>query len=128
MNITITPRATEELRKAVDNFRTEDQTLPEGVRVYVAHQCGCGNANFGMGFDEPGTEDNKIDVGGVTLLVDPASAPLLENAQVDYSDDLMQQGFLINTPKAAGGGGCGCGGHGHGDGHAHGHDHGDHQH
>jgi iron-sulfur cluster assembly protein len=125
MNITITPRATEELRKAVDNFRTHDQGLPEGVRVYVAHQCGCGNANFGMGFDEPGAEDNKIDVGGVTLLVDPASAPLLENAEVDYSDDLMQQGFLINTPQA--GGGCGCGGHGHG-GHDHAHDHAGHQH
>jgi iron-sulfur cluster insertion protein len=118
MNITVTPRASEELRKAVDTFRQQEENLPEGVRVFVQHQCGCGNANFGMGFDNPEDEDSRIDVGGITLLVDPMAAPLLENAQVDYSDDLMQQGFVIQTPNA--GGGCGCGG-GHGHGHAHQH-------
>jgi Fe-S cluster assembly iron-binding protein IscA len=45
----------------------------------------------------------------VTLIVDPESAPFLDDAEMDYSDDLMGQGFRINAP----GGGCGCGGHGH---------------
>jgi iron-sulfur cluster assembly accessory protein len=121
MNITVTPRASEELLKAVEQFRQQEEALPEAVRVYVAHQCGCGTAKFGMGFDEPDADDNRIDIGGVTLLVDPMAAPLLDNAEVDYSDDLMQQGFLINTPNV--GGGCGCGGHGH-----EGHDHAGHNH
>jgi iron-sulfur cluster assembly protein len=120
MNLTVTPRASEELRKAFDQFKEQEQTLPNAVRVYVAHQCGCGSASFGMGFDEPEPDDTTFEVSGVTLLVDPVAAPLLEDAQVDYSDELMQHGFLINTPNA--GGGCGCGGGGHGHGHE-GHNH-----
>ena len=120
MNITVTPRAADELKKAAET-RAEG---PETIRVMVQSQCGCGNAHFAMGFDAPEQDDNRIDLGGVTLLVDPNSAPFLEGAEMDYSDDLMGQGFRIN----AAGGGCGCGGHGHG-GHDHGgHDHGHHHH
>jgi iron-sulfur cluster assembly accessory protein len=108
MNMTVTPRASDELRKAIEARRQEEAT--DTVRVMVQSQCGCGNAHFAMGFDEPEEGDDRIDLGGMTLLVDPFSAPFLENAEMDYSDDLMGQGFRINT---AGGGGCGCGGHGH---------------
>ena len=109
MNMTVLPRASEELRKAVEQRRQENET--DTVRVLVQSQCGCGNAHFAMGFDEPAEGDNRIEVNGVTLLVDPNSAPLLDNAELDYSDDLMGQGFKINAANA--GGGCGCGGHGH---------------
>lgn len=108
MNITVSPRAVDELKKAVDTQGQEEQ-VPSTVRVMVQSQCGCGAAHFAMGFDEPQADDNRIDLGGVTLLVDPDSAPFLENAEMDYSDDLMGRGFRINAP----GGGCGCGGHGH---------------
>jgi Fe-S cluster assembly iron-binding protein IscA len=60
-----------------------------------------------MGFDEAKQEDNQVDLGGVTVLVDPNSAPVLDNARMDYSDDLMGKGFRIDAP----GGRCGCGGH-----------------
>jgi iron-sulfur cluster assembly protein len=111
MNITISPRAVDELKKAVAE-QGEEQGV-NTVRVMVQSQCGCGAAHFAMGFDEPQEDDNRIDLGGVTLLVDPASAPFLENAEMDYADDLMGRGFKIN----AAGGGCGCGGHGHGHNH-----------
>lgn len=107
MNMTVSPRAVDELKKAVETSGTED--APSTVRVMVASQCGCGAAHFAMGFDQPEADDNAIDVGGVTLLVDPASAPFLENAEMDYSDDLMGKGFRISSPS----GGCGCGGGGH---------------
>jgi iron-sulfur cluster assembly protein len=66
-----------------------------------------------MGFDAPEDDDDRLDLGGVTLLVDPATAPFLEGAEVVYveSEDLTQRGFKINTSQQ--GGGCGCGGHGH---------------
>lgn len=108
MNLTVTPRATDELKKAAESRRTAEG--PDSVRVLVASQCGCGAAHFQMGFDNPEPDDNRIDLGGVMLLVDPNSAPFLEDAEVDYSDDLMGRGFRIN---AANGGGCGCGGHHH---------------
>lgn len=105
MNINVLPRASEELSKAVEARRQENAT--DTVRVLVQSRCGCGSAHFAMGFDEPEEGDNRIDINGVTLLVDPDSAPFLDNAEMDYSDDLMGQGFRINP---ANGGGCGCGG------------------
>jgi iron-sulfur cluster assembly accessory protein len=105
MNLMVSPRATDELKKAIESR----QEGPETVRVLVQSQCGCGAAHFAMGFDAPQPDDNRIDLGGVMLVVDPDSAPFLDNAEMDYSDDLMGQGFRINAP----GGGCGCGGHGH---------------
>ncbi len=111
MSITmnVSPKAQDELKKAIET-REEG---PQAVRVLMQSQCGCGTAHFAMGFDDPQEDDNRLDVGGVTLLVDPSSAPFLDNAEMDYSDDLVGQGFLINAPKTAGGGGCGCGGHHH---------------
>lgn len=105
MNMTVLPKAEEELRKAADARRTANET--DTIRVLVQSQCGCGAAHFAMGFDEPQQDDNRVEINGVTLLVDPNSAPFLDNAEVDYSDDLMGRGFRIN---AANGGGCGCGG------------------
>jgi iron-sulfur cluster assembly protein len=66
-----------------------------------------------LGFDEPEEEDSRIDLGGVFLVADPYTAPLLEGAEMVYleSDNLTQRGFKINTVKK--GGGCGCGGGGH---------------
>ena len=117
MNMTVLPRASEELRKAADERRQQNET--DSVRVMVQSQCGCGSAHFAMGFSEAEEDDNRFEINGVTLLVDPHSAPFLEDAELDYSDDLMGQGFKINTASA--GGGCGCGGgHGHG---GHGHHH-----
>lgn len=107
MNLITSPRAVDELKKVAEARR--QQAVSDTVRVMVQSRCGCGAAHFAMGFDEPEEGDNRIDLGGVTLLVDPNSAPFLENAQMDYSDDLMGKGFRINSPN----GGCGCGGHGH---------------
>jgi iron-sulfur cluster assembly protein len=108
VNLTVTPRATDELKKAAGS--REETEGPNTIRVLVQSQCGCGSAHFAMGFDDAMPDDNRIDLGGVTLLVDPDTAPFLDAAEMDYSDDLMGKGFKIN---AANGGGCGCGGHGH---------------
>jgi iron-sulfur cluster assembly accessory protein len=111
MNLTITPQATDELKKAV--AEQQEGTGLNMVRVLVQSQCGCGNAHFAMGFDEPEEDDSRIDLDGVTLLVDPYTAPLLDGAEMVYleSDNLTQRGFKINTANK--GGGCGCGGGGH---------------
>ena len=107
MNLMISPRAADELKKAADARREEESA--DTVRVMVRSQCGCGAAHFAMGFDDPEEGDNRIELGGVTVLVDPDSAPFLDNAEMDYSDDLVGQGFRISAPN----GSCGCGGHGH---------------
>jgi iron-sulfur cluster assembly protein len=105
MNLMASPRAVDELKKVVEARRQQEG--PNTVRVMVRSRCHCGAAHFAMGFDQPKQGDNQIDLEGVTVLVDPGSAPYLDNARMDYSDDLMGQGFRIDAP----GGRCGCGGH-----------------
>ena len=109
MNLTVSPRAADELKKAVTAQNPGESA--NAVRVMVQGTCGCGSAHFAMGFDEVQPDDNLIELGGITLVVDPDSAPYLENAEVDYYEDTMRHGFKINAPQS--GGGCGCGGHGH---------------
>jgi Fe-S cluster assembly iron-binding protein IscA len=114
MNITASPEAVDALKHAIQQVRTDN--APETVRVYVAHQCGCGNTKFQMGLDAPEEGDNQIDIGGVTLLVDPMAAEALTDARLDVvqSENLLAPQFSITTAGNGGGGGCGCGGgHGH---------------
>ena len=82
-------------------------------------------------------DDTILALDGVSLLMDSDSAPFLEEATIDYVEQLGGQvGFVINNPMfsgggcgdggcgcgSGGGGGCGCGsggGCGCGDGHGH---------
>jgi iron-sulfur cluster assembly accessory protein len=107
MNLTVTPEAVDALKQAISQRPPEEG--PSVVRVVVAHQCGCGSTKFQMGFDEADADDTHIDLGGVTLVVDPFSAPSLEGARLEVVQDgnLIGPRFKIETPN---GGGCGCGG------------------
>ncbi len=44
---------------------------------------------------------------GVTVVVDPFSAPYLTGSEIDYVDALMGAGFAINNPNVQAA--CGCG-------------------
>jgi iron-sulfur cluster assembly protein len=52
-------------------------------------------------------DDIAIDVGGLTILVDSESAPLIDGAEVDYVEDIMKSGFTIFNPNATHS--CACG-------------------
>jgi iron-sulfur cluster assembly protein/iron-sulfur cluster insertion protein len=54
-------------------------------------------------------DDEKAQFGAdpVSVVVDPASAQLLEGATLDYKDGLNQAGFAITNPNASRS--CGCG-------------------
>lgn len=83
-----------------------------------------GGIQYMLGIErEPQEGDVVIDAGAVHVVVDSESAPLLEGSKIDYVEDLMRSGFIIDNPNvshegcgcggacACGGGGCGCGGH-----------------
>ena len=66
---------------------------------------------------ESQADDTVMDVDGVKFLMDSDSAPFLEEATIDYVENLGGQvGFVINNPMFAGGGGCGSGNCGCGNG------------
>lgn len=45
--------------------------------------------------------------GGVTLVCDPRSAPILEGTEIEYTGNLVGGGFRFDNPNAARS--CGCG-------------------
>ena len=61
----------------------------------------------GSGDDGTTSATTIADDGGVRVVVDAASAPLLKGASLDYKDGLQGAGFAINNPNATRS--CGCG-------------------
>jgi iron-sulfur cluster assembly protein len=69
---------------------------------------GCSGFQYGLGFDTGAAEgDLAFEQHGVTVVVDPFSAPYLSGAEVDYVDSIQASGFAINNPNAVSS--CGCG-------------------
>jgi iron-sulfur cluster insertion protein len=111
VNLTVTELAQERLSSLIGERARESG---QSIRVFIAGGgCGCSGPRFGMGLDDATDEDTVITVGPLSFAVDPATAPVLDEASIDYIEDVMQQGFSITAPNAATGGGCGCGGGGH---------------
>lgn len=69
---------------------------------------GCSGYSYEMFFDsEIADDDIRTEFGSVKVVVDPASAPLLVGATLDFKDGLQGAGFHINNPNASRS--CGCG-------------------
>jgi iron-sulfur cluster assembly protein/iron-sulfur cluster insertion protein len=69
---------------------------------------GCSGFSYEMFFDGDLASDDVVeDFKGVKVAVDPASAPHLKGATLEYKDALQGGGFSINNPNAART--CGCG-------------------
>jgi iron-sulfur cluster assembly accessory protein len=84
-----------------------EETDVEVLRVAIQGG-GCSGFQYGLGFDAAAAEgDLSFEQHGVTVVVDPFSAPYLQGAEVDYVDSIQAAGFAINNPNATAS--CGCG-------------------
>ena len=84
---------------------------PEGeasvLRVAVQGG-GCSGFEYALGFDRGAQEgDHEIESQGVTVVVDPFSAPYLQGAEIDFLETIQEAGFKINNPNVTAA--CGCG-------------------
>lgn len=69
---------------------------------------GCSGFSYEMFFDSDVADDDiTVQQGDIRVVIDPASAPLLSGASLDYKDGLQGAGFSINNPNATRS--CGCG-------------------
>lgn len=69
---------------------------------------GCSGLSYEMFFDgEAADDDVNTEQAGIKVAVDPASAPYLVGATLDYKDGLQGAGFAINNPNVTKS--CGCG-------------------
>jgi iron-sulfur cluster assembly accessory protein len=79
-----------------------------GVLRIAIQGGGCSGFQYGLGFDTGAAEgDLTLEQHGVTVVVDPFSAPYLQGAEVDYVDSIEAAGFAVNNPNAVAS--CGCG-------------------
>jgi iron-sulfur cluster insertion protein len=104
MNLTITESASIRLAELL---KEEGQTDHTRVRVFVQGG-GCSGMEYGFTFDDSQSEDDwEIPAGSSSVLVDSMSAQYLQDAQIDYVEDLTGARFKINNPNAVTT--CGCG-------------------
>lgn len=69
---------------------------------------GCSGFQYGFTFDEDQAEDDWVfELGSYKILVDSMSMTYLENAEIDYKDDISGSQFTIKNPNATTT--CGCG-------------------
>jgi iron-sulfur cluster insertion protein len=86
----------------------EAEGNPELALRVAVRPGGCSGYSYEMFFDtDIAGDDITSDIGGVRVVVDPASAPLLTGAQLDFKDGLQGAGFSISNPNAQRS--CGCG-------------------
>jgi iron-sulfur cluster assembly protein len=101
--LTLTDAASRKLAEIMSK-----QTEPvAGLRVFV-EKGGCSGYSYGMSMAaEIGDGDWVGEFGGVKVLVDPASAPVLKGVRIDFVESLQGSGFSIENPNAVRS--CGCG-------------------
>ena len=105
--ITLTDTAAVKVKELLESEGAADLALRVAVRPG-----GCSGFSYEMFFDgDIATDDERATFGSpdqlVQVVVDPASAQLLEGATLDYKDGLNQAGFAITNPNATRT--CGCG-------------------
>lgn len=120
----ITELAIEKLKEVM-----EEQGEGESSLRVIAMPAESGGVQYMLTMEnESQADDTELNVSGVKFLMDSDSAPFLEEATIDFVENLGGQvGFVINNPMFAsaggcgsgcgcgsGGGGCGCGGGGGG--------------
>ena len=77
------------------------------LRVYIQGG-GCSGFQYGFTFDEAVQDgDTEVVTDGVKLLVDPMSLQYLLGAEIDYTEGLQGEQFVIRNPNATTT--CGCG-------------------
>lgn len=97
----VTPRAYARLSE-INAATGEDKAL----RVAVEGG-GCSGFQYDISLDDPSDEDVVLKGEGGVVVIDPVSLPFLENATIDFTEELIGARFVIDNPNATSA--CGCG-------------------
>jgi iron-sulfur cluster insertion protein len=101
--LVFTDNAAAKVKQLIDEEGNTDLKL----RVFVSGG-GCSGFQYGFTFDEVTNEDDTVmQKSGVTLLIDAMSYQYLVGAEIDYSQGVEGEQFVIKNPNATTT--CGCG-------------------
>ncbi|SUZ71873.1 uncharacterized protein METZ01_LOCUS24727, partial [marine metagenome] len=98
---------TEPARLAMKSTMGEDESTH--VVIISAESGGCSGYMYDMQIVKDPNDDSfqRLEVGGLTVLVHNKDSAMLSGIRVDYKDTLMGGGFQIDNPNADRS--CGCG-------------------
>ncbi|AZV78625.1 iron-sulfur cluster assembly accessory protein [Parasedimentitalea marina] len=68
---------------------------------------GCSGFQYEIELDDAKTDDLVLEGQGEKVVVDSVSLPFLENAVIDFTEELIGARFTIENPNATSS--CGCG-------------------
>lgn len=101
--INLTNSAKDKIKKIID----EEGDPKFKLRIFVQGG-GCSGFQYGFSLDDTKNDDDLLlNVSEVEILVDALSLQYLENAEIDYVEDLQYSSFSIKNPNAQTT--CGCG-------------------
>jgi len=102
--MTLTENAT---RKILSLIKEENSAIPLMFRITISGG-GCAGFQYGFSLDHHSNEDDHIfEKGGINVVIDGSSLPLVEGAQIDYVEELIGSSFIVKNPNASTA--CGCG-------------------
>jgi len=104
--VTITDAAVTALNAVLEEQNKTDHYL----RVFIAG-IGCGGPSYGLSLEEAvGETDKTVEIGTTKVVYDVEMEKTVENLVIDYIDNEMGTGFIVEDPTAepCGGGCAGC--------------------
>lgn len=105
-------QVTDSAQRKIHELLARDGLAGRPLRLGVVrtHCMGGRGHAYGLGVSTDDVDgDTSHEVGGITVLVDPTSAALLEDVEIDYIDGFRGAGFQVSNSKAMGK--CPCGHH-----------------
>ena len=100
--ITLTPNAIAKVKEIMG----QQNPVPAGLRVGVVGG-GCSGLTYKMDLDQVRDGDKVFEHAGAHLVVDRKSFLYLNGTILDYKDELMSAGFVLQNPNVKRS--CGCG-------------------
>ncbi len=105
MELSLPPRVTDRAYARLAEI-AEMTGDPRPLRVGVSGG-GCSGFQYEIRLDDPASDDLVLAKGAQKVLVDPMSLPFLQNAVIDFTEELIGARFVVENPNAASS--CGCG-------------------
>jgi len=105
MTLSLPPKVTERAFARLAEING-DSDQAQALRVAVEGG-GCSGFQYDIRLDSPGEDDLVLEGNGQKVVIDTVSLPFLENAVIDFTEELIGARFTIENPNASSS--CGCG-------------------
>jgi len=101
--VSVDAEAAEKVRELLSEHADQSESA---LRLAVRSGC-CSGYQYALDFDRARSDDQAISNEGVTILIDPQTAPLVRGSKIDFVLDLHHSGFKVENPNASST--CRCG-------------------